>query len=92
MEPTTVTMWNSRGRKRQHLLDTTLLLADLLERFAHQVQILGRDFLLMRMWPLRQEVDLLHKRALAAAVERLDRAIQMLKAELVRPESEGDRS
>lgn len=82
-----MTLWNSRSRKHQHLLDTTVLLADLLERFAHQVHIVGRDFLLMRMWPLRPEVDLLHKRALAGAVERLDQAIQALKAELLRPDS-----
>lgn len=88
-----MTLWNSRNRTRQNLLDTTLLLADLLERFAHQVHLVGRGFLLMRMWPLRQEVDLLHKRALAAAVERLDQAIQRLKAELLRPDSKvGDRS
>jgi hypothetical protein len=87
LEKTTVSLWNSRRPKHRHPLDTTLLLADLLERFAHQVRAVGEEFLLMRMWPVPPEADLLHARLLAAAVDRLDQAIQMLKADLLRSES-----
>lgn len=64
------------------LLDRSVVLADLLDRFTAQVQLVGRDYLLLSASPDRHEVQAMRTRALSAAVAKLDQAVQVLKREM----------
>jgi hypothetical protein len=64
------------------VLDRAVQLADLLDRFAIQVEAVGLDYLLIRPMHPKGEIEATRRRLLRAAVAKLDRAVQVLKRDV----------
>jgi hypothetical protein len=67
------------------VLDRAVQLADLLDRFAIQVEAVGLDYLLIRTVHSQGEIEARRRRLLKAAVAKLDRAVQVLKRDINQP-------